>query len=124
MTRLRVHCFTVSLDGFGAGPAQDFENPIGVGGLALHQWIFPTRTFRQMEGGAGGEHGVDDDFVARGNEGIGAWILGRNMFGLHARRSPRPLGVGRAALGADALAGRGARPGLTVWSASCSCSRS
>jgi dihydrofolate reductase len=81
MTRLRVHCFAISLDGFGAGPRQDRENPLGVGGLALHEWAFATRTFQQTHGNAGGATGVDDDFMARGLAGIGAWILGRNMFG-------------------------------------------
>lgn len=81
MSKLRVHSFAVSVDGFGAGPDQDLENPLGVGGVKLHEWIFPTRTFRRMQGEAGGETGVDDDFVQRGFADIGAWILGRNMFG-------------------------------------------
>ena len=81
MSKLRVHCFAISLDGFGAGPRQDVENPLGVGGLALHEWIIPTRTFQTMEGTGSGETGIDDDFAARGMENIGAWILGRNMFG-------------------------------------------
>ena len=81
MPRLRVHCFTISLDGYGAGPRQDLESPLGVGGFDLHQWMIPTRTFRRMQGEAGGTTGPDDDFTARGVEGIGAWILGRNMFG-------------------------------------------
>ena len=79
--RLRVHSFAISLDGYGAGPNQDLNNPLGVGGVALHEWVFATRTFRQMFGGEGGATGVDDDFAARGLVGIGAWILGRNMFG-------------------------------------------
>src|SRR5215216_5732800 len=79
--RLRVHCFSISLDGFGAGPNQTIENPLGVGGESLHQWFFPTRTFRQMTGEAGGTTGVDEAFAVRGFENIGAWILGRNMFG-------------------------------------------
>jgi dihydrofolate reductase len=79
--KLRVHCFSVSLDGFGAGPNQDLENPLGIGGMALHEWVFPTRTFQKMIGEDGGTTGIDDDFAARGLEGIGAWILGRNMFG-------------------------------------------
>src|SRR5262245_45378701 len=81
MSRLRVHNFGVSLDGFGAGPEQSLDHPLGVGGLALHEWIFPTRSFQRMHGGEGGTGGVDDDFAARGFENIGAWILGRNMFG-------------------------------------------
>jgi dihydrofolate reductase len=81
MARLRVHAFTVSLDGYGAGPHQDLQHPLGVGGEALHQWLIGTRTFKQMFGSHGGTTGVDDDFAARGMAGIGAWILGRNMFG-------------------------------------------
>ena len=73
MTRVRVASFSVSLDGFGAGPSQDIENPLGVGGTELHQWVFPTRTFQRIV--------LDDDFAARGFENVGAWILGRNMFG-------------------------------------------
>jgi dihydrofolate reductase len=81
VSRLRVHAFAISLDGFGAGPRQDIENPLGVGGIALHEWVFPTRTFRQLHGDQGGTTSVDDQFAARGFEGIGAWIMGRNMFG-------------------------------------------
>jgi len=81
MSRLRVHSFAVSLDGYGAGPNQDLDNPLGVGGAALHEWAFGTRTFRQMVGQDGGATGVDDGFFARGFENIGAWIIGRNMFG-------------------------------------------
>ena len=81
MTRLRVQCFSMSLDGYAAGPNQDISNPMGVGGMALHQWAFATRTFGQMFGAGGGSTGIDDDFAARGFENIGAWILGRNMFG-------------------------------------------
>jgi dihydrofolate reductase len=79
--RLRVHCFSVSLDGFGAGLSQNRENPLGVGGEALHEWFFPTRTFKQMVGEGGGTTGIDDEFAVRGLRNIGAWILGRNMFG-------------------------------------------
>jgi dihydrofolate reductase len=81
MTRLRVHSFSISLDGFGAGPKQDVDNPLGVGGVALHEWAFATRTFQQMFGNQKGSTGVDDDFAARGFSNIGAWIIGRNMFG-------------------------------------------
>jgi dihydrofolate reductase len=81
MPRLRVHCFSVSLDGYGAGPNQNLDNPLGIGGVALHEWLFATRTFRQMVGKDGGTTGIDNDFAMRGFEGIGAWILGRNMFG-------------------------------------------
>lgn len=82
MPRVRVESFTVSLDGFGAGPNQDLDHPLGVGGTSLHGWAMPTRTFqRKLFGSDVGETGVDDDFAARGFENIGAWILGRNMFG-------------------------------------------
>jgi dihydrofolate reductase len=78
---LRVASFAVSLDGFGAGPNQDLQNPLGVGGPALMEWFFATRTWRQMQGEPGGETGVDDEIAAGGMTGFGAWILGRNMFG-------------------------------------------
>jgi dihydrofolate reductase len=81
MARLRVHGFSVSIDGYGAGPSQSQHDPLGVGGEALHEWMVPTRTFRGMQGREGGDTGPDDDFTARGFAGIGAWILGRNMFG-------------------------------------------
>jgi dihydrofolate reductase len=86
MSQVKVCSFSVSLDGYGAGPDQDLANPLGVGGLALHQWFFGTRTFQQMTGhevpGYGsGEPGVDDKFAERGFANVGAWILGRNMFG-------------------------------------------
>lgn len=82
MSRLRVESFTVSLDGFGAGPHQDIGNPLGVGGTSLHGWALATRTFQKnLFGNDSGETGVDDDFAARGFDNIGAWILGRNMFG-------------------------------------------
>jgi dihydrofolate reductase len=81
MAKLRVHCFATSIDGFGAGPEQSLDNPLGIGGEGLHEWFFPTRTFRQMQGEADGTTGVDNDFAERGFAGVGAWILGRNMFG-------------------------------------------
>lgn len=82
MSRLRVESFTISIDGFGAGPNQDLDNPLGVGGASLHGWAMATRTFqRNLFGSERGETGVDDDFAARGFENVGAWILGRNMFG-------------------------------------------
>lgn len=80
MTKLRVHAFSISLDGYGAGPRQSLQNPLGVGGMDLHKWVFGTRTFTQMQGGEGGSTGLDDDFARRGFAGIGSWILGRNMF--------------------------------------------
>jgi dihydrofolate reductase len=81
MSKLRVSSFSVSLDGYGAGPSQSLDNPLGVGGMALHEWAFATRTFREMFGQDGGDTGIDDDFAARGFANVGAWILGRNMFG-------------------------------------------
>jgi dihydrofolate reductase len=81
MTKLRVQCFSISLDGYGAGASQSVENPLGVGGEQLHDWFVPTSTFQRMVGKQGGTTGVDDDFAARGIANIGAWILGRNMFG-------------------------------------------
>lgn len=80
MSKIRVAGFAVSLDGYGAGPDQSLENPLGIGGESLHEWALATRTFKRMHGGEGGSTGVDDDFLARGVENIGAWILGRNMF--------------------------------------------
>ena len=81
MSKLRIHCFTISLDGYGAGPTQSLDNPLGVGGEALHGWFKPTRVFQEMIGKSGGVTGPDDDFATRGIENLGAWILGRNMFG-------------------------------------------
>jgi dihydrofolate reductase len=81
MTRLRVLGLTISLDGYGAGPSQSVENPLGVGGEALHDWLVSSRTFRQLYGKEGGETGPDNDFAAWGFENIGPWIMGRNMFG-------------------------------------------
>jgi dihydrofolate reductase len=81
MARLRVQSFSISLDGYGAGPDQSLQNPLGVGGEHLHEWFLPTRTFQNMRGKGDGETGVDDDFARRGFENVGAWILGRNMFG-------------------------------------------
>jgi dihydrofolate reductase len=90
MTLLRVQSFSLSIDGFGAGPNQSLENPLGEGGHALHSWVFPTRTFQRMFGKDDGTTGTDDDFAARGFHNIGAWILGRNMFG--PVRGPWPDG--------------------------------
>ena len=82
MSRLIVSSFGISIDGFGAGPDQSLANPLGVGGPALMEWAFTTRTIQQkVLGSEGGAVGVDDDFVARGFADVGAWILGRNMFG-------------------------------------------
>jgi dihydrofolate reductase len=81
MPKLRVACFTISLDGYGAGPDQSLDTPLGKGGESLHGWMIPTRTFQAMFKREGGTRGVDDDFTARGTANLGAWILGRNMFG-------------------------------------------
>ncbi len=81
MPKVRVHSFAISIDGYGAGERQDLQNPLGVGGPELMGWFFPTRTWRQMQGLEGGETGLDDDMAAQGFVDIGAWILGRNMFG-------------------------------------------
>lgn len=81
MSRLRVQSFSISIDGYGAGPAQDLENPIGVGGLKVFDWFFPTRVWQQMHGHEDGETGIDNDIAALSVEGVGAYILGRNMFG-------------------------------------------
>jgi len=81
MSKLTAKAFSISVDGFGAGPGQSRENPLGVGGRALHGWAFDTRTFRRMFGQEGGSTGVDEDFAARSFQNVGAWIMGRNMFG-------------------------------------------
>ena len=81
MTKVRVQSFGVSLDGYGAGPEQSLEHPLGVNGPDLMEWFFHTRTWRSMQGESGGETGIDNEIAERGMSGIGAWILGRNMFG-------------------------------------------
>jgi dihydrofolate reductase len=81
MAKVSVRSFGISIDGYGAGPEQSLQNPLGVGGMRLHDWFFATRTFQRMQGKDGGTTGVDDDFAARGFQNVGAWILGRNMFG-------------------------------------------
>jgi len=87
MSKLKVLCFSVSIDGYGAGPNQSMDNPMGMGGMSLHEWFLPTKTFQAMHSGmlgdgqTGGTTGIDDDFAAKGFENIGAWIMGRNMFG-------------------------------------------
>jgi len=81
MSKVRVAAFSVSLDGFGAGPRQDLQNPLGVRGLELHKWFLDTAAFKNTHGQSGGIQGTDNDFAARSFENIGAWILGRNMFG-------------------------------------------
>ena len=81
MSRLLVRSFSISIDGYGAGPRQDLENPLGVGGPAMFDWFFRTRTWKRMHGLEGGDTDIDDQMAAKGFVGIGAWILGRNMFG-------------------------------------------
>jgi dihydrofolate reductase len=81
MPKLRVHNFAISIDGYAAGPDQSVDDPLGVGGTRLHEWAFETRSGREMHGIEGGDAGLDDDFIARGDAGIGATIMGRNMFG-------------------------------------------
>ncbi len=81
MPKLRVLSFAISLDGYSAGPNQDLQNPLGVDGPELMEWFFPTRFFRKMHGEGDGETGIDNAMAEKSFEGIGAWILGRNMFG-------------------------------------------
>ncbi len=81
MARVRVSNFSISLDGFGAGPGQDLDNPLGRGGARLHDWIFLTRSGRSMLGESGGATGVDDELFARRTQEVGATVMGRNMFG-------------------------------------------
>lgn len=81
MSRLRVESFSLSLDGYGAGPGQDLKNPMGLGGMAIHEWVFPTRSFHKMIGKDGGSTGIDNEFASHGFENVGANIMGRYMFG-------------------------------------------
>jgi dihydrofolate reductase len=81
MSKVKVAAFSISLDGFGAGPRQDLQNPLGVRGTELHQWFFPTDTFQKMHGQSAGSLGIDNDMAAQSFDNVGAWILGRNMFG-------------------------------------------
>src|SRR6266498_4019177 len=81
MSKVRVSAFAVSLDGYAAGPHQSLDNPLGVRGPELFEWFFSTHTWKQMHGQEGGSTGVDDEWAQRGMENVGAWILGRNMFG-------------------------------------------
>ena len=80
-TKLRVLCFSVSADGYGAGPDQNLQNPLGARGPEMFDWFFHTRTWQKMHGHADGETGIDDDMAAQSFDNIGAWIMGRNMFG-------------------------------------------
>ena len=81
MSKVRVASFSISIDGFGAGPRQDVKNPLGVRGTELHSWLFPTETFRKMTGQSDGSRGIDNQMALQGFAKVGAWILGRNMFG-------------------------------------------
>jgi dihydrofolate reductase len=81
MSKVKVSAFSISVDGFGAGPLQDLNNPLGVRGMDLHAWFVNTEAFRQMQGGTGGSQGIDNTLALRSFENVGAWILGRNMFG-------------------------------------------
>lgn len=81
MSKVKVAAFSISLDGYGAGPQQSLENPLGLRGPELHGWFFPTEVFKKMTGQVGGTTGVDNDIARRSFDNLGAWILGRNMFG-------------------------------------------
>lgn len=89
MQRIRVSNLSMSIDGFVAGPDQGLDRPLGGGGERLHQWLFACRSWRRSVGMEGGEEGLDDDFVSRGETGIGATIIGRNMFGPGTSRDDR-----------------------------------
>ena len=79
--KVKVTCFSISLDGYGAGPAQTLEHPLGLRGMGLHTWIFATKAFMKMTGRDGGAEGIDNDFMGKAFDNTGAWIMGRNMFG-------------------------------------------
>jgi dihydrofolate reductase len=81
MSKVKVAAFSISLDGYGAGPDQSLETPLGKGGEQLHKWFLPTKVFQKMTGKSGGVDGIDNDFAERSFENLGAWIMGRNMFG-------------------------------------------
>ena len=113
MSRLLVRNFSISLDGYAAGPDQDLDHPLGVGGMRLHEWIFATRSGRQMIGSDGGNEGLDDEYFSKRGSDVGATIMGRNMFG----PIRGPWTVGRLRM--DRLVGRGAplsSPGLRAHS--------
>jgi len=92
MSKVKVGAFSISLDGFGAGLRQDLTNPLGVRGFELHSWFMETEAFKKMHGLSGGIQGVDNDFALKSFENVGAWILGRNMFG-PVRGSWRDVGI-------------------------------
>ena len=99
MARVRVESFTISLDGYGAGPDQSSEQPLGIGGEALHDWLVSTRRWQGLHGKDGGDTGIDDTFAQRSHRGVGAWIMGRNMFG--PIRGPWPDAAWRGWWGDD-----------------------
>jgi dihydrofolate reductase len=80
-SKVKVMCFSISLDGYGAGPSQSLENPLGVRGTEVHNWMFPTKMFMKMIGQDGGTEGIDNELAEKSFENVGAWIMGRNMFG-------------------------------------------
>ena len=81
MPKVRIAAFSISIDGYGAGPEQNLQNPLGRRGLELHSWFFETEAFQRIHGKGGGTRGIDNDFAEQSFENVGAWILGRNMFG-------------------------------------------
>lgn len=81
MSKVKIAAFSISLDGFGAGPDQSMENPLGIRGEELHKWMYPTKMFQKMLGKDGGTEDIDNDFAIKSMKNIGAWIMGRNMFG-------------------------------------------
>src|SRR2546422_11080650 len=95
MARLLAHGFSISLDGYGAGPSQSLENGLGIGGEGLHEWGVHTRTFKRMHGGGGGDTGIDEDFAARGMAGVGGGRIGRNRLGPMPGPWPRGARRGR-----------------------------
>ena len=76
MSKVKVAAFSVSIDGFGAGPRQDINNPLGVRGMELHSWFIQTEAFKTTHGESGGTTGVDNDVAAQSLENLGAWVLG------------------------------------------------
>jgi dihydrofolate reductase len=80
MSKIKITNFTISLDGFGAGTNQSIQEPLGIGGEELHTWMFPTKRFRAMGGKNDGTEGIDNDFVEKAFENVGAWIMGRNVW--------------------------------------------
>ena len=98
MSKVKVAAFSISVDGFGAGPQQSLDNPLGVRGLELHSWFMQTEAFKKMHGETGGTTGIDNDIAAQSFENVGAWVLGRNMFGPFAGHGPTIHGRGGGAI--------------------------